>query len=139
MDPTELPLWRAVDRIREADPRYAREAYFFLVGVLGHVVQSLPPERLADPERRHLSGAELVAGVVRLARREFGSLAPAVFREWGVVESRDVGEMVFQLVRAGELSARPEDTMEDFVRGPDLLRSLAGDDRPAPAPGPRDA
>lgn len=138
MDPTELPLWRTVDRIREADPRYSREAYFFVVAALGHTVQALPAERLEDVERRHLTGAELLAGVIRLGRQEFGALAATVFREWGVCASRDVGEIVFHLVGAGELSARPEDSIEDFARGPDLLRSLADEDRPTPAPRPRD-
>jgi hypothetical protein len=30
----------------------------------------------------------------------------------------DIGRMVFQLVDAGQLSARPEDTLEDFRGGP---------------------
>lgn len=139
MSPTDLLFWDTVDRIRESEPRYRREAYGFVVAALGHVVQALPSERLEDPERRHLSGQELVLGLVRLARREFGLLAPTVFREWGLHESEDVGRVVFQLVQSGELSARPEDTMDDFRTGPDLMLALAenlepGLDRP---PGPR--
>ena len=114
----------AVDELRERGSRYAREAYVFLVGALGETVRSLPPERLADAERRHLSGRELVAGVVRLAREEFGPLAPTVFREWGVHATEDLGVMVFELVEAGQLSARPEDTMADFSGHGDLLAAL---------------
>jgi uncharacterized repeat protein (TIGR04138 family) len=110
----ETAFWDTVDALREARGRYAREAYGFVVGALGASVQSLPPERLADVERRHLSGRELLEGVARLARREFGPLAPTVFLEWGVTTGEDVGEIVFELVRAGQLSARPEDTMDDF-------------------------
>ncbi len=121
---SESLFWDAVDRIRETDARYRREAYGFVVGALGVTVQALPPERLADPARRHLSGAELLRGVVRLARREFGSMAPAVFREWGVSGGEDIGHIVFRLVECGELSARPEDTLEDF-RGFDLMGALA--------------
>jgi uncharacterized repeat protein (TIGR04138 family) len=138
MDPSELSLWKTVDGLREADPRYAREAYFFIVGALGHTVQSLPKERQDDLERRHLSGGELLAGVVALARQEFGALAATVFREWGVCASRDVGEIVFQLVNARELSARPEDTIEDFAGAPDLLRALAGENHTTPAPRPHE-
>jgi uncharacterized repeat protein (TIGR04138 family) len=151
MTPTDLPFWDAVDRIRFEDARYRREAYGFVMAALGATVQSLPPERLADPERRHLSGQELLLGVVGLARREFGLMAPTVFREWGVVQSGDVGEIVFQLVGIGQLSARPEDRPEDFAGGPDLMRALSegldlgvpagGGDDPArgegdPTPGP---
>jgi uncharacterized repeat protein (TIGR04138 family) len=63
--------------------------------------------------------------VIYLARREFGSLAPIVFQEWGVRRGEDVGAIVFELVEAGQLSARPEDTIEDFREWPDLTRALA--------------
>lgn len=118
-------FWDTVDALREAQRRYAREAYGFVVAALGETVRGLPPERVADPERRHLSGRELLRGVAAMARREFGPMAPAVFREWGVATSEDVGEIVFALVRAGQLSARPEDTMDDFRGGFDLAAELA--------------
>jgi uncharacterized repeat protein (TIGR04138 family) len=123
---SELLFWDAVDRIRETEPRYRREAYGFVVAALGVTVQALPPERLADPVQRHLSGRELLGGLVRLARQEFGVLATTVFREWGVLAGEDVGRIVFGLVEAGELSARPEDTLEDF-RGFDLFGGLGAD------------
>jgi uncharacterized repeat protein (TIGR04138 family) len=125
MNSTEPNFWDAVDTIREHDGEYRREAYGFVVAALGMVVQSLPPDRKDDPERRHLSGRELLDGVVRLARGEFGALAPTVFREWGLSRSEDVGRIVFQLVESGQLSARPEDQLEDFAGGPELLAALA--------------
>jgi uncharacterized repeat protein (TIGR04138 family) len=48
-----------------------------------------------------------------------------VFQEWGVRRGEDVGAIVFELVEAGQLSARPEDTIEDFREWPDLTRALA--------------
>lgn len=140
-------FWDVVDRIRAARPGYRREAYGFVVAALGHTVEALSPERRADPERRHLSGQELLRGTVELARREFGLMAPAVFREWGVLASTDVGEIVFQLVEAGQLSARGEDRREDFAGGPDLLRALSegldlgvpGRREPSPRRGPGSA
>ena len=123
MSPTDVPFWDAVDRLRERDGRYQREAYGFVVGALGVTVGQLPPERHRDPVRRHLSGQELLEGIVGLARHEFGFLAPTVFREWGLEGGEDVGRIVFQLVDCHQLSARPEDTAEDF-RGFDLLGRL---------------
>lgn len=125
MTETHPPFWDVVDTIRAQRPSYRREAYGFVVAALGHTVDSLPAERQADPERRHLSGQELLRGTVELARREFGLMAPTVFREWGVLASTDVGEIVFQLVEAGQLSARGEDRREDFAGGLDLLRALS--------------
>lgn len=124
MTSSEPNFWDAVDTIREREGAFRREAYGFVVAALGVVVQSLPRERRNDPERRHLSGRELLDGVVRLARDEFGGLAPTVFREWGVERSEDIGRIVFQLVENGQLSARPEDRLEDFQGGPDLLKAL---------------
>ena len=118
-------FWEAVDRLREQDPGYRREAYGFVLAAVGHAVRGLPRERLDDPERRHLSGQELVRGAVALARREFGMMAPTVFREWGVHTAGDLGEIVFQLVGAGQLQARREDRREDFAGGPDLMRALS--------------
>lgn len=130
----ETTFWDTVDALREARRRYAREAYGFVVAALGETVQGLPPERVADVRRRHLSGRELLVGVVALARREFGTLAPMVFREWGVQTAEDVGEIVFELVRAGQLSARPEDTMDDFRGGFDLAAELRGESDPGAPP-----
>ena len=123
MSSSELLFWDVVDGIRESEPRYRREAYGFVVAALGSTVQALPPERLADPALRHLTGGELLRGLVQLARREFGVLGPTVFREWGVLTGEDIGRIVFRLVECGELSARPEDTLADF-RDFDLFGGL---------------
>ncbi len=125
MNPPQESLQDAIDRIRQADPRFRREAYGFVMLALGLAAQELPPTRREDPERRHLTGAELLESVIELARREFGGLAPMVFSEWGVVSSADVGDLVFQLVEHGQLSARSQDRREDF-HGPDLMRRLSG-------------
>ena len=130
MSPPDEPLLDAIERIREQDPRFRREAYLFVVAALAHAVDAMPATRREDPERRHLHGREVLAAAVELARREFGPLAGTVFREWGVTDARDVGEIVFQLVAAGQLSAREQDRLEDFAGGPALLDALA-------VPGPR--
>lgn len=136
MPDVQPPFWDTVDRIRAEGPRYRREAYGFVVAALNRTVEALPAERRADPERRHLTGQELLRGVIDLARGEFGLMAPAVFREWGVLGAPDVGEIVFQLVEAGQLSARKEDGRADFAGGPDLMGALS-DGVDLGVPGPR--
>lgn len=137
MATAQPPFWDTVDRIRAERPRYRREAYGFVVAALNRTADALPAERRADPERRHLTGQELLRGVIAMARGEFGLMAPTVFREWGVAAAADVGEIVFQLVEAGQLSARREDRREDFAGGPDLLHALS-DGLDLGVPGPRD-
>lgn len=123
---SELGFLDVVSEIRESDDRFRPQAYVFLMVALQQTVQGLPEERTSDPVRRHLSGRELLAGVAKLAREEFGPMAPMVFAEWGVRRSEDIGEMVFQLVASRQLSARPEDTLDDF-RGFDLEGQLVQD------------
>ena len=68
------------------DRRYAYEAYEFILGVFEHVQQLTgrkPKENEKPGDERHLSGAEILAGTVELARREFGFLAKTVFHQWG--------------------------------------------------------
>jgi uncharacterized repeat protein (TIGR04138 family) len=106
-----------IDRLRERDPRYRREAYFFVLASLSEAVGRLP-------RPGHVSGQEVLRGVVGLAREQFGPLAHTVLVEWGVTASRDVGEIVFHLVDAGLLSRQPTDRLEDFENGIDLRREL---------------
>ena len=125
MNPSDQSFWDAVDALRERHDRYRREAYGFVVAALGVAVQAQPDARRLDASRRHLSGSELLEAVICLARQEFGSLARTVFGEWGVTTGEDVGAIVFHLVEAGQLSARPEDTLDDFRGGPDLMKALS--------------
>ncbi len=136
---TQETIFRdAVDELRARGSRYAREAYVFVVAALGETVRALPRERRGDPDRRHLSGQELTEGVIRIAREEFGPLAPMVFREWGVRATEDIGAIVFELVEVEQLHARPEDTLADFRSRGDLFAALAEPLPPVPPQG-RDA
>ena len=117
MSRPEGSFWEAVDALRARNPRYRREAYGFVVAALGATVGDLPAERQDDPERRHLSGASCCAAWCGW-RAASSATSRTVFREWGVTRSEDVGAIVFQLVERGQLSARPEDRLEDFRSGP---------------------
>jgi uncharacterized repeat protein (TIGR04138 family) len=100
-------FWLAVERIRAVDARYAPDAYAFVMEALDFTVRSLP-------ERRHVSAAELVDGLRRAACERYGMLAFSVLQKWGVTSGSDVGEIVFQLIGAGVLSRREEDSREEF-------------------------
>ena len=114
----ERDLIDVVDTIRDRDPRYRREGYLFVMASLDHVVR-----RLSRP--RHVSGQELLAGAVELAREQFGPLAQTVLEEWGLKSSLDVGHVVFHLVDEGLLGREPTDRLEDFQGGIDIHDELA--------------
>jgi uncharacterized repeat protein (TIGR04138 family) len=110
-------FWTVVERIRAADDRYAGDAYAFVMDGLDHTVRALD-------ERRHISAAELLEGLCGFARDRFGMLAFQVLQAWGIRSGSDVGEIVFQLVDAGILSRREEDTRADFDIPLDLKSAL---------------
>ncbi len=110
-------FWEAVERIRRVDDRYAAEAYGFVMQALDHTTSSLGV-------RRHVSAAELVAGLCAAAGERFGMLGFTVLDRWGIRAGSDVGEIVFQLIEVGFLTRREEDTREEFEDVGDLRAEI---------------
>lgn len=102
-------------RIRKiADGRpYDAAAYDFVLRALEYTLHALPAPR-------HVSGQELLVGIVAFGKHEFGPMARHVLREWGVEASRDFGAIVFDLVAQGVLAKTDEDDLADFDPGLDL-------------------
>lgn len=105
--------------VARRDPRYAYEAYEFLFEALSHTQKGLgrsaePTREGAAADENHVSGRELTAGFVDLARREFGRMARVVLRMWGINRTDDVGEIVFNLIEAELLSKTDRDDRADF-------------------------
>ena len=109
------------------DPRFAYEAYEFVCDAVTYTQDRLgrAAARGEDDEERHVSGAELLDGTCELARREFGLMAPVVFKQWGVRTTGHVGEIVFKLIAAERLSQSDRDDPDDFRDLFDLPGALA--------------
>lgn len=137
---------QCLEQVVERDPRYPYEAYEFIFAALAHtqkLLDRLPREEAdedapeeAGPEEEepeeagpshHVSGAELMHGVRDLALREFGLMARTVFRMWGINNTSDFGEIVFNLIEAGLMSKTDEDTRTDFADVYDLDEALVRD------------
>lgn len=105
----EVPaLHETLGQLQRRNPRYAVEAYLFVLGGLHR--------RLAELESpRHISGAELAEAVRDLAIDRFGPLARVVLEHWGVHCTEDIGEIVFILVDHGVLAKQDTDRREDFA------------------------
>src|SRR5262245_61112667 len=118
---------RILELCRE-DSRFAYEAYEFVCDAVTFTMDRLgraevdPDE--TDPDQ-HVSGAELLRGVCDMAVRDFGLMAPMVFKRWGVRTTEDIGTMVFNLIKAGRLSKSDRDAPEDFRDLFDLHQALA--------------
>ncbi len=64
--------------------------------------------------KKHVTGKQLLEGIKELALKRFGALAKMVFEHWGVRETIDFGNIVFNMVEEGILSKTEEDSIEDF-------------------------
>ena len=102
-----------VSRIYEADFRYDPDAYYYLRDALDRTAHALGRDG-PKAENRHLSGAELAAGVRDCLLEDFGPMAATVAYEWGLERSDDVGAMVYNLIEAGAFAKAPSDRRTDF-------------------------
>jgi uncharacterized repeat protein (TIGR04138 family) len=117
-------------QLARQDGRYAPEAYEFVIAGY-HYTQKLlgrsPPRAApdADPSQHHVTGRQLLEGIVRLAQAEFGLMAWTVFCQWGIRSTDDFGEIVFRLVDAGLMTKTEEDSRQDFAQVFDLEAVLS--------------
>ena len=105
---------RDIEDLSEKDGRYSKAAYLFIYDALQYTVEKLGKESLPK-QQRHVSGRELVQAISDYAMDQFGPLTASVFEHWGVRETRDFGEMVFNLVGANMMSKTDNDCIDDFV------------------------
>jgi uncharacterized repeat protein (TIGR04138 family) len=105
----EVPaLHETLGQLQRRNPRFAVEAYLFVLGGLHRRLGELDSPR-------HISGVELVGAVRDLAIERFGLLARTVLEHWGVHSTEDIGEIVFLLVDHGVLTKEETDRREDFA------------------------
>ena len=96
-----------------SDGRYAPEAYRFLLEGLEQAIQMTGRGDLEGKER-HVTGQDVLDGLIAHGRRCFGPLTAQVWRSWGVHEPLDWGRCVFVMIDASLLSRQESDTIEDF-------------------------
>lgn len=106
--------------------RYHVNAYKFLFQALRYTQEQLnrPTSGNADDEDAHITGPELLAGIRGLALEQFGLMATAVLRHWGVAGTDDFGRMVFELIERGEMRKTERDQLSDFFDVYDFEEAL---------------
>jgi uncharacterized repeat protein (TIGR04138 family) len=121
------PLESIVQLLRE-DRRYKRDAYAFIFDALGYAqeVLEMGQESPSEPAgghgaaaaemavERHVSGPELCEAIRQLAIQQYGYMAQTVLNSWGLRSTGDIGEIVFNLIRVGQMRKTPNDHREDF-------------------------
>ena len=107
-------------RILERDPRYDAHAYLFLNNAVSYTVNKLSKQG-RPLGVRHVTGAQLIQGLLEYAVSTYTFLAPDMLRYWNILSGRDAGNIVYNLIEEGVLSAGPNDRIEDFDCVPDLI------------------
>ena len=118
-------------RLLEEDRRYKLPAYTFVFEALQYAQDVLgmgaegesepideapdeaQPETPAGPER-HVSGRELCEAIRRYAAEQYGYMAKTVLNSWGIRNTGDFGEIVFNLIRVGQMRKTHADARVDF-------------------------
>ena len=113
MEPKTL---QEIENLAERGGHYKSDAYLFVCDALGYTVQQLGKNNdTLSEEKRHISGRDLLFGISEYSADQFGPLTRSVFAHWGIEQTRDFGEIVFNLVDANLLRKTAEDRIEDFV------------------------
>ena len=102
----------AVEKVLEKDARYQPDAYVLLRDALDFTLKRIKKD---EGNSRHVTGPELCLGFRDHVIRQFGPMALAVCREWGVNSCKDIGELVFNLIEVGTFKKTDSDSLEDFV------------------------
>jgi uncharacterized repeat protein (TIGR04138 family) len=103
----------AVASILASDPRYKLDAYQFVREALERT-QKAVNTRHTDGPLRHVSGQQLLEGIREHALAQFGPMATVVLEAWGISNSADFGEIVFNMIEARLLSKTERDCRADF-------------------------
>ncbi len=137
LDPSQV-----IAQLLEADRRYPIEAYVFIFEALryaqnvlnmgserpGEQSSEAPPQETPDEDdpdfkisgltetesEHHVTGQELCEAIRRYALEQYGYMAKTVLNNWGIHSTGDFGEIVFNLIRVGQMRKTPSDTRVDF-------------------------
>jgi uncharacterized repeat protein (TIGR04138 family) len=109
-------------KLLHEDRRYKLEAYQFVrmgltyaqdVLELGQAAEGHPAD---DKGRvpRHVTGRDLCLALKQLAHEQYGRMARLVLAGWGIRSTGDFGEIVYNLIKIGEMSKSDDDRRADF-------------------------
>lgn len=116
---TQKSYNEVIEEMRKKDPRYQKGAYFFVRSALDFTLKDLKRAE-ALSETNHVSGQQLLEGIRKFALDQFGPLVNTVFDYWGIKETRDFGNIVFNMIEVGVLGKNDRDDIADFCDGFDF-------------------
>jgi uncharacterized repeat protein (TIGR04138 family) len=109
-------------KLLREDRRFKLEAYQFVrmgltyaqdVLEMGEAVDGVAEDD-AGRVPRHVTGRDLCLALKQLAHEQYGRMAKLVLASWGLRSTSDFGEIVYNLIRIGEMSKSESDHRADF-------------------------
>ena len=123
----------SLHRLLRRDTRYPLDAYIFVREALSYAsnvlnlgCESTPvesevhldldarQEELEPISERHLSGQELCDAIRLYALNEFGYMARLVLEKWGVTNTGNFGDIVYNMIEVGLMKKSPKDSRSHF-------------------------
>jgi uncharacterized repeat protein (TIGR04138 family) len=114
-------------KLLKKDRRYKFDAYVFVFEALTYAqkVLGMGDQRTSDEEEaqqpatdkraeRHLTGQQLCEAIRQFALEQFGYMAKCVLNSWGVHNTGDLGNIVFNLIEIKQMKKTRHDRREDF-------------------------
>ena len=98
----------SLEKIAKEDGRFSPQIVRFVYEGLGYTATKVMPEP------SHVTGQTLSEGLKKLALEKWGRLAKLVLNTGGVTTTRDLGEIVYMMIKHKWMSAQPTDSIDDF-------------------------
>ena len=102
-----------VDDIYERDSRYREDSYAFVMDALKYTQKKYK-------SHKHVSGDQMLNGIKELLMKKFGPMTMTVLKHWGITNTEDFGNIIFNLVENEILTKTEEDDVASFKDGYDF-------------------
>ena len=119
--PQESPFPDYIAIALQRDGRYHPHAYELVRDALHLAMKHFK----RDQGDQHVSGQQVLEGLRLHALEQYGPMALTVLNTWGIHQSIDVGNIVYNLIAAGFFGKSDNDSLDDFQGGIDLQQALS--------------
>jgi uncharacterized repeat protein (TIGR04138 family) len=128
-----------IAKLLAKDRRYKFDAYVFVFEALNFAQKVLgfgaeQPSEEGEPSagtdkraERHLTGQQLCEAIRQFALEQYGYMAKCVLNSWGVHNTGDFGNIVFNLIDIKQMKKTKHDRREDFDNVFDFEEGLMQD------------
>jgi len=103
----EKNFYQVVEEIFIRDSRYKPDSYEFVMQALHFTQNKLK-------RKGHVGGRELLEGIREFVIEQYGPLAKTVLNHWGITNTHDFGNIVFNLIDKKILYPTETDSLDDF-------------------------